>query len=123
MGPNELAPRLRHRIDIEALESTIDSETNQQGAPEWTTVRGLNEPDPFPAAIEAVSGRDFLAANADQAGVTTRITMRRWDGVIAVGMRARDVTTDAVYDIKAVLPDPTLRHHVRLMCETGVNNG
>jgi len=123
MGPTELAPRLRHRIDIEALQSSIDSETNEQGAPEWLTVRGSEEPDPFPAAIEAIAGRDFLAASADQAGVTTRITMRRWDGVIAVGMRARDVTTGLVYDIKAVLPDPTLRHHVRLMCETGVNDG
>ena len=123
MGPNELAPRLRHRIDIEALQSSIDSETNEQGASEWLTVRGSEEPEPFPAAIEAISGREFLAANADQAGITTRITMRRWDGVIAVGMRARDVTTNVAYNIKTVLPDPTLVHHVRLMCESGVNNG
>jgi hypothetical protein len=27
------------------------------------------------------------------------------------------------YNIKAVLPDPTLRRYLTLMCESGVNDG
>ena len=34
------------------------------------------------------------------------------------------VTHDGkAYNIRAVLPDPTLRRHLTLMCESGVNHG
>ena len=107
-----LAHRLRHRVTIEQLATTRDE---LGGVVEsWATVTIV------PAEVWPLSGREFVAAQATQAGVTTRITIRYQAG-IEPAMR---VTHDgAIYNIRAVLPDPTLRRHLTLMCETGVNNG
>lgn len=111
------AGALRHRVDIEAFGVTLDSEGAQ--VEDWTSILGSDEPL-LPAEIVPLSGREFVAAQAVQAGVTTRITIR-WRADVKPAMR---VVHDAdVYNIKAVLPDPTLRRHLTLMCETGVNDG
>lgn len=112
---NNLAPRLRHRIDIERLDETIVDPTKGAVKREWVPFRLA-----VPAEVAPHSGREFVAAQALQSGVNTRITIRREDGVVA---KMRAVHEGAVYDIKAVMPDPTFRHHVTLMCETGVNDG
>jgi len=113
-----LAFKLRHRVDIQAYTTTEDSDT---GAVEESFVSILSSDDALiPAEIAPLSGREFVAAQALQAGVNTRITIR-WQAGIVPTMR---VVHDGLnYDIKAVLPDPTLRRHLTLMCETGVNNG
>lgn len=113
-----LAARLRHRIDIEASQVELDSEGNQE--PFWETIRDSEEPELIPAEIVPMSGREFVAAQAVQAGVTTRITIR-WRPNIGPAMRV--VHGADLYNIKAVLPDPTLRRHLTLMCERGVNQG
>lgn len=117
----DLAPRLRHRIDIEEIVSDIDSDTGLAGEPVWVTIRGSDEPDLFPAEVVPASGREFIAAQAAQSGVTTRITIRRRDGLRATSMRA--LHDGNVHNILAVLPDPTFRHYVTLMCDSGVNDG
>ncbi len=114
-----LTQRLRHRIDIQALTVTQDEDTGAQ-AEDWQTIRDSNEPDLIPAAIEPLSGREFIAAQAVQAGVNTRITLR-WRAGLEPSMRV--VHEGDLYNIRAILPDPTLRRHVNLMCERGVNNG
>lgn len=113
-----LAPRLRHRVDIESFEITLDS--NGAQVEEWVSIRDSEEPDLIPAEIVPLSGREFVAAQAVQAGVTTRITIRWREGVVA---KMRVDHDGDIYNIKAVLPDPTLRRHLTLMCETGVNEG
>lgn len=107
-----IAHRLRHRVTIEQRTQTRDE---WGGVVEtWETVAIV------PAEVWPLSGREFVAAQATQAGVTTRITIRYQAG-IEPAMR---VTHDgAIYNIRAVLPDPTLRRHLTLMCETGVGNG
>ena len=107
-----LAHRLRHRVTIEQLATTRDE---LGGVVEsWGPVAIV------PAEVYPLSGREFVAAQATQAGVTTKITIR-YQGGIEPAMR---VTHDGMtYNIRAVLPDPTLRRHLTLMCETGVNNG
>lgn len=113
-----LAPRLRHRVDIQEFTTTQDSET---GAVSEEFVSILSSDDELiPAEIVPLSGREFVAAQAVQAGVTTRITIR-WQEGIAPAMRV--VHEGLNYNIKAVLPDPTLRRHITLMCEQGVDNG
>lgn len=109
---------LRHRIDIEAIQDELDSDGNL--VPFWESILDSEEPDLIPAAIYPLSGREFVAAQAVQAGVTTRITIR-WRPNIGPAMRV--VHGADVYNIKAVLPDPTLRRHLALMCEHGVNKG
>lgn len=110
--------RLRHRIDIEERVETVDTNT---GARSHAWVSILDSEDPLiPAEIVPLSGREFVAAQAVQAGVTTRITIRHRDGLTAA---MRVTRQGEVYNIRAVLPDPTLARHVTLMCEAGVNEG
>lgn len=112
-----LAPRLRHRIDIEAFTIDLDSEGVQVES--WDSIRDSGEAL-IPAEIVPLSGREFIAAQTVQANVTTRITIR-WRAGIEPSMRV--IHGVDVYNIKAVLPDPTLRRHLTLMCETGANDG
>lgn len=114
-----LTPRLRHRVDIEELTDTLDSESGALSEG-WASVRDSEEPDLFPAEIVPLSGREFVAAQKENAGVTTRITIR-WRAGIRPSMRV--VHGADVYNIRAVLPDPSLRRHITLMCEQGVNQG
>lgn len=111
-----LSPKLRHRVDIEERTDTLDSDGRQVEG--WTSILTSEERGPLlPAEIVPLSGREFVAAQAVQAGVTTRITIR-WRAGVTAAMRV--VHGADVYNIKAVLPDPTLRRHLSLMCEVGV---
>lgn len=109
-----LAPRLRHRVTIQNFVSTQDGTT---GA---VTDTWKNVSTDVPAEIWPMSGREFVAAQSIQAGVTTKITIRYVDGVEP---RMRVVHGSDIYNIKAVLPDPSLRRHLTLMCEVGINAG
>jgi SPP1 family predicted phage head-tail adaptor len=109
-----LAPRLRHRVTIQNFATTQDSNTGAV-ADAWTNLH-----TGVPAEIWPMSGREFVAAQSIQAGVSTKITIRYLDGIEP---RMRVLHGADVYSIKAVLPDPTLRRHLTLMCEVGVNNG
>ena len=109
-----IAYKLRHRIDIQQLAYTIDSNTGAR-SDSWTTFVA-NEP----ASIAPLSGREFIAAQSVQAGVSTRITIRKRDGIIPAN---RIVHGNTIYNIISVLPDPTLERHLTLLCDSGVNNG
>jgi SPP1 family predicted phage head-tail adaptor len=108
------APRLRHRVTLENFVTTQDMNTGAI-VDAWQLFK-----QDVPAEVYSLSGREFVAAQAIQAGVTTKITIRYVDGVQP---RMRVVQGSDVYNIKAVLPDPTLRRHLTLMCEVGVNQG
>ena len=112
---NNLAPRLRHRVDIERLDTPIGNPETGARRRDWLPFAAS-----LPAEVAPHSGREFVAAQALQAGVTTRITIR-WLPGVEPAMRV--VHDGATYNIKAVLPDPTFRHHMTLMCETGVKDG
>ena len=76
---------------------------------------------PFRASIEALSGRELIAAAAVNSEITTRIRMRWMAGVTA---RMRVKHRGEVYNIKAPLPDPHSRQQwLTLMCASGVNDG
>lgn len=109
-----IAHKLRHRVDIQALVTAVNTTT---GSTEEQWVSFLNG---LPANITPLSGREFVSAQTLQAGITTRITIRNVAGVLP-SMRVNHGGT--LYDIKAVLPDPTLARHITMMCEQGVNNG
>ena len=102
-----LAHRLRHRVTIE--QKTTGADAWGQPVETWDTVAIV------PAEVWPLSGREYIAAQAEQAGVTTKITIRYQAG-IEPAMR---VTHDGkTYNIRAVLPDPTARRHITLMCES-----
>lgn len=109
-----LAPRLRHRVSVQELVIEQDTETGAQ-IEVWTDL--LTDE---PCEIVPLSGREFVSAQAVQAGVSSRVTIRYYQG-IKPSMR---VVHDGVYyNIRAVLPDPTLRRWLSLMVEDGYNDG
>lgn len=110
---NPMAPRLRHRVTIEQVTETRDADGGVVTA--WATLHSK-----VPAEIVPLSGREFVAAQAAQAGITARLTIRYMAGITP---KMRVVHGSDIYNIEAVLPDPTLRRHLTLMVSTGVNNG
>ena len=110
---NPMAPRLRHRVTIEQVTESRDADGGVVTA--WATLHSK-----VPAEIVPLSGREFVAAQAAQAGITARLTIRYMAGITP---KMRVVHGADIYNIEAVLPDPTLRRHLTLMVSTGVNNG
>ena len=102
-----LAHRLRHRVTIE--QKTTGADAWGQPLETWETVAIV------PAEVWPLSGREYIAAQAEQAGVTTKITIRYQAGIEPAMRITHDGRT---YNIKAVLPDPTARRHLTLMCES-----
>ena len=109
------AGRLRHRITIERPDRQQDRNTGEwipRWVPAWEGV---------PAAIEPLSAREFIAAQAVQSEVTARIVIRYREGVTAA---MRIVHNGRIYNIHGVLPDPDSgRSYLTLPCSEGVNDG
>jgi SPP1 family predicted phage head-tail adaptor len=62
------AGKLRHRVELQRADISIDSHGDQSKA--WTTLAEVW------AAIEPLSGREFLQASGVASDITVRITMR-----------------------------------------------
>lgn len=105
---------LRHRVRIEQPVNARDPLTGDL-VETWTTYA-----DSVPAEIVPLSGREFIQSGANQAELSARATVR-WDAGIAPTMRL--IHDGRVYQITAVLPDPTFARHATLMLGTGVNDG
>lgn len=113
----DLAPRLRHRIDIQQVSEAGGVRGNIVET--WVSVRTTDEPDLIPAEISAIGAREFIAAAAQQVGATTRITIRYrqpWPD----GRTMRVLHEGVAYNIKGTLPDNTRRTWMHLLCENGV---
>lgn len=107
----------RHRVRIEARTQSRSSTGALIEA--W-----LPLVDRVPADIEALSGRELFAAMEKHPEVTTAIRIRWMPTEVRPDMRiVHDDDGGRVYQIVAVLPDSTLRHDIRLICSTGVNQG
>lgn len=103
-----LAHRLRHRVTIE--QKTAGADAWGQPVETWETVA-----TEVPAEVLPLSGREYIAAQAEQAGITTKITIRCMDGITAA---MRITHEGAIYNIKTPpIPDRTLRRYMTLMCE------
>jgi len=102
--------KLRHRVALETFQSGQDPDTGV------LTDGWLQLATGVWAAIEPLSGREFVAAQAQQGTITTRITIAQRDD-LNPKMRVRH--GDVVYDVHAVLPDPDSgREWVTLMCSS-----
>lgn len=98
--------RLRHPIEIEAFTMTQDPNTGAV-VEEWAVI-GQDW-----AAIEGVSGREFIASQAGQSETTYRVTLR-YRPDLTPKMRLKN--TGDSYKIKAILPD-NHRRFLTCMCE------
>lgn len=108
-----LASQLRHRVSLESMTLTRDA---WGGVIEtWETVASQ-----LPAAIVPLHGRELLAAQALQAGVTAKIIIRYRADVVPT---MRIIHGTKIYAIKSVIQDPTLSRTLTLFCEEGISNG
>lgn len=109
-----LTHRLRHRITLQAQTAVQDPNTGEQTVTwaDWLA----NEP----AEVVPLSGKEFVAAAANTAGVDTRMTIRHRAGVLPT---MRVVFDGHNYQVSAVLPDPSNARWLTLMCQRGVNDG
>jgi len=93
------AGTMRHWLRLERPTVTIDGFGGV--VKDWAPVVEVD------AAIDAISGREFLAADRELAGITWRITVREIPGVqVEPNWRAVSVDDDAdrVFDFVALLP-------------------
>ena len=108
------AGKLRHRIGIERLNDSAQDPNTGDIVKAWEPLKTVY------AAIEPVSGKEFIQSAATQAQISVRITVRHTD----VRPIDRIAHKGLVYNIHAVLPDRVSGlDYLTLMCSQGVNNG
>lgn len=109
------AGRLRHRVTIEARDEVKDPRT---GAVEYTWAPVFSD---VPAAVEPLSGREYIAAQQLQSEVTVRVTMR-WRAGLDPKQRIRHGLK--IYNPVAFMPDPDSGlEYVTAPCSEGVDGG
>ena len=102
---------LRHKIQLQEPSIEQDPTTGEMRQT-WVDVASLW------AEVVPMSGREFVAASAEQSEVRGRITIRYRDGVDA---SMRIVYRGRYYNILAVLPDAESgKEHLTLMTGEGV---
>lgn len=109
-----LAQRLRHRITLQQKTVTQDplGTAITQAWSDWLAAE--------PAEVVPLSGREFIQAGGKHAAVTARITIRWRPGVDAT---MRVLFDGGIYNIEAVLPDPSGRRWLTLMVSEGASDG
>lgn len=108
------AGKLRHKVKLQSFTTTVDMTTGDR-------VQAWADAGAIWAAVEPLSGREFIAAAATQSKVAARITIRYREGVTAA---QRIVHGATVYNIEAVLADKDSgREYLSLMCSEGVGDG
>lgn len=112
------AQRYRHRIDIQAKVQTQDPTTGDISF-FWSTVYLDSDTalDSVPAEVLTGPGREFNAADAQQAEVTARFQFRWFAGLLP---DMRIVWDGNPYEIVSIETDATARREYRVKCTTGV---
>jgi SPP1 family predicted phage head-tail adaptor len=102
---------LRYQVQLQSPVIHIDEASGEPVITEWR-----NEAKVY-AAIESVSGREWLASAEWRAGVNTRIRIRWRDAVTA---QWRVMHHSVIYNIEAVLRRYEGMSEIHLMCSDGV---
>ena len=111
------AGKLRHRIAIQEYQFIEQDPSTGEEKRDWASIHECW------AAIEPVSAREFVAAQAAQSKVTTRITIRYADDIDA-SMRVVHVKRgkQKVYNIEGILADKDSGlEYLTLVCSEGVS--
>lgn len=104
--------KLSTPIEFQVYRRTQDPETGHLTA-SWT---------PYAedwARLAGITGREYLAASAQQALTQYRVTIRHRDDIDTT-MRIQ--AEGKIFNIRAILPDDR-RKWLVMMCEEGVNEG
>ena len=101
------AGNLRHRIALQRKQQTQNPQTGAM-VTTWVTEATV------PAAVEPLSAREFVAAQAVQSNVSVRITVRYRPGITSAMRLLHD---GKVYNITGVLADKDSgREYLTLPC-------
>lgn len=101
--------RLRHRISIESVVETQDPVTGAISET-WATF------GTYWASIEPLSAKAFIASQAEQSKITTKIQIRYASGINSK-MRIYHPVENRYYKIEGVLSDKTSgKHYLTLPC-------
>lgn len=104
------AGKLRHRINIERKTHAQDPNTGALTST-WSSLA-----QNICAAVEPLSGREFIAAQQVKSSITARITIRYRDGITAA---MRVIHGATIYNIAAILHDnQSGREWLTLMVES-----
>ena len=101
------AGRLRHRITLQRKEQTQNPQTGAL-ITTWATVANVW------AAVEPLSAREFIAAQAAQSEVTARIRMRFRPWMTA---EDRVIHNGTIYNIVSVIDVRSENRELVLMCK------
>lgn len=108
------AGKLRHRV---TLQEPVKVQNSTTGA----VINTWRDVSTIWAEVSPLSAREFIAAQASQGEISTRITIRYRPGVTR---KQRILFRGAIYNIEGVLPDPKSgREYLTLPCSEGVNDG
>lgn len=108
-----LSPRLSQRITLQSQVNEKDSDGNDSTV--WSDFLADE-----PAEVLFSSGREYIAAQSAQSQITGRATVRWRPGITAA---MRFLFDGSIFNIVAVLPDPSSRRWLTLMFEAGVDSG
>lgn len=110
------AGRLRHKIKIQSKTVAQDETTGDEGVVSWVDFANVW------AAVEPLSTRDVIAAQAMQSPATTRFVVRYRPGIDPT---MRIIFRDAFYNIEGQpLPDTDSGlEYLTLLASSGVNDG
>ena len=108
------AGKLRHRI-------TLQKPVKTQSASTGAVINTWEDVAVLWADVVDLSAREFIAAQAAQSEITTRITVRHRDDVTS---KHRILFGGRVYNIHGALADDKSgREYLTLPCSQGVNDG
>lgn len=107
-----LSDRLKKRVTIQRRE--VGQDEAGQEFDDWVNVRADGD-GMVAAEVKDISGKEFIASTAEQATVTTRITIRYRPGIES---SMRVLHGSDIYNILAVLGQDN--RTLLLMCERGI---
>jgi len=116
------AGRLRHRISLQQKTPLLDSNGDvDQDQDTGEVLYAWEEVAQLWAAIEPLSGREFIQSQATQSKVTGRIIIRNYPGINA-GMRIFHAHDGLVFNIEAILKDKDSGlEYMTILTSEGVN--
>lgn len=116
-----LAHRLIHRVAIQELVETQDSNTGAVTRAWENVVLGSGATlSSVPAEVLTGAGREFVQAGATQGEEVARINMRWFPGLT---QKMRVVWDTKVFNITSIETDMTARREYRLRCQAGISDG
>lgn len=116
------AGRLRHRITLQEKSPLLDSNGDLVQDMETGAISYVwQEVAQLWAAIEPLSGREFIQSQATQSKVSGRIVIRHYHYIHA-GMRIYHAYNGKIFNIEAILADPDSGlEYMTLLTSEGVN--